>query len=99
MPSNPPASVKLEWEAATNNVAAITNYFVYYGEGSRQYEAKVNTGTNLNCTVYGLTRGTLYFFAVTSQDESGLESNFSGEISVQPNYIPSPPRIKSVTIQ
>lgn len=94
-PSNPPPMVKLAWDASTNNLVPITNYFVYRGQGSRQYDAKMTAGTNLTFTVPGLTRGTLYFFAATAQDANGLESDFSNEISCMPAFAPSPPRLKN----
>lgn len=94
-PSNPPPVAKLAWDASTNNLVPITNYFVYRGQGSRQYDAKMVVGTNLTFTVPGLTRGTLYFFAATAQDANGLESDFSNEISCMPAFAPSPPKLKN----
>lgn len=94
--TNPPTDVLIEWYAATNNLAPITNYFVYYGAGSREYETKIWVGTNLSCHVYNLTRGTTYYFTVTSQDINGLESNFGTEMCYAPEYLPSPARIKSI---
>jgi len=97
-PSNPPPSVKLAWDAATNNLTPITNYFLYYGQGSRQYTVKLVVGLNLTLTVPNLTRGTMYYFAATAQDANGMESDFSNEISWQPTYVPSPPRMKAPVV-
>ncbi len=72
------SSVTLAWNAsAASNLAG---YKVYYGQGSGDYGAYVQTGTT-TATVPGLIAGRTYYFAVTAYDTSGLESDYSSEIS------------------
>src|SRR5438874_1541181 len=73
-----PNSVTLAWNRSPGT--NIVGYKVYYGVASRTYTAVVSAGNSTNATVSGLTSGATYFFAVTSYDPSGLESDYSSEI-------------------
>ncbi|MGO8931084.1 MAG: Ig-like domain-containing protein [Limisphaerales bacterium] len=71
-------SVTLAWDpdAGTN----IAGYKIYYGVASRTYTSTNNVGNVTNATVSGLTAGTVYYFAATAYDTSGLESAYSTEV-------------------
>lgn len=87
VPTNPPPSVTLAWdaEAPANYIA---NYKVYYGPASATYTNSLSAGTNTTLTVSNLVRGATYYFAATATSTNGLESAFSSEVSAT---IPSPP--------
>jgi hypothetical protein len=72
-----PENVTLGWDA----LSGVAGYFVYDGVKSRTYTNLVNAGKNNFVTVSNLVPGTVYFFAATSYTASGLESDFSAELS------------------
>ena len=76
-------SATLTWDPVSD--ARVTGHRVYYGTGSRDYAQAKGAGVNAGgCTTYvvtGLDRGRTYYFAVTSYDSSGNESDFSNEAS------------------
>jgi len=76
----PPWSVTLAWDrsAGTN---AIANYNVYYGVASATYTNVVAAGTNTTVSISNLVNGTTYYFTATAVDPSGLESDYSTEVS------------------
>jgi hypothetical protein len=82
--------VSLAWDpvAETN----IAGYKLYYGVASRTYANTINVGSVTNATVSGLTAGTLYYFAATAYDTSGLESDYSTEV-VYTNPVATAPTI------
>lgn len=86
-------NVTLAWDASPSSPAVtITNYTVYYGPSSRNYTNVVLAGTNLTAVVQGLSAVTTYYFAATCNDATGLESDFSTEISyTTPRPKPLPP--------
>jgi hypothetical protein len=72
-------SATLNWDPSTNpNVAG---YKIYYGTLSHDYTNAVTVGNMTNATITGLLEGTIYFFAATTYDASGVESGFSNEAS------------------
>lgn len=77
-------SVTLAWDA--NPEPDVSAYVIHYGTSSRQYPYSTNVGNVTTATVYGLKEGTNYYFAVTAVNTSGLESNYSNEVT---NAIPS----------
>ena len=74
------ADVRLTWDA--NPETDIAGYRVYWGLGSRSYTTNATSGLNLANTVSGLADSTTYYFAVTAFNTSGLESDFSNEVTV-----------------
>lgn len=54
-------------------------YRVYYGPASGTYTNVVAVGNVTNAVVAGLTAGRKYYFAATSYNLLGLESEFSNE--------------------
>ncbi|MBW7957581.1 MAG: fibronectin type III domain-containing protein [Deltaproteobacteria bacterium] len=76
--------VALNW----NPVQGATGYKVYWltstGVSKTNYMGTAEaTGTSY--TVMGLSRGTTYYFVVTSLDSTGIESNESNEMSKKTN--------------
>jgi hypothetical protein len=76
----PPQSVTLAWDPSpcTNLIA---NYKVYYGVSSATYTNVVAAGTNTTVSISNLLNSTTYYFAATAIDSSGLESDYSPEVS------------------
>jgi hypothetical protein len=79
------ASVTLAWDPSPDPTAV--GYYVYHGVTSRNYPNKVNVGNVTTCTISNLVEGTTYYFAATTYDLAGLESDFSPEVSY---YVPIP---------
>jgi len=78
-----PASVSLAWDR--NPEADVVGYRIYYGLSSLQYTSSMNVGNLTTGVVPGLSNGVPYFFAVTALDATGLESDYSSEVSVTPS--------------
>jgi Fibronectin type III domain len=80
-------SVTVAWNPGGGPVAG---YNIYYGNQSRIYTNVVSTGATRSATIPDLTTGKTYFFAATSVDSSGVESDLSAEASyAMPSPIPT----------
>lgn len=95
------SSVSLAWDASTDPSAA--GYNVYFGSASRSYTNVVDAGNGTSVTVSTLVPGATYYFAATTYNASGLESDYSIEVSytVPPldmNHPPTLAIIPSLTI-
>ena len=93
------ASVTLQWDA--NPEPDIAGYTVYYGTASRTYPQSTNVGNVTLATVYGLTNGTTWFFAVTASNTNKLESDFSNEVTntwIVTNLSPTIQPVQAVTM-
>lgn len=77
-------SVTLAWDP--NPEPDVDSYTVYYGTAPRTYPQSTNVGNVTTATVYGLREGLTHYFAITARNTSGLESDFSNEVT---NAIPS----------
>jgi biotin carboxyl carrier protein len=90
------ASVTLRWDR--NDEPDIAGYRLYYGTTSHSYDDDVESSTT-TATISNLIVGKTYFFAVTAYDTTGLESDFSDEVSytVAPTPTPSPSPTPSPT--
>jgi len=71
------ASASLAWNAATG----VSGYRIHYGTSSGNYTASSTVGNTTSSTVPNLNDGTRYYFAVTAYDSSGVESDYSNEVS------------------
>lgn len=78
-------NVNLAWDS----VAGATGYRVHYGTSTGNYSASVDAMSATTVTVFGLTDGTTYFFAVKAYNSSST-SAFSNEVSAIPTSSPSP---------
>ncbi len=72
-------SVVLAWDASPD--AAVVGYRVYFGPGSGNYTNSATIGNATSATFNNLVDGATYYFAAVSYDASGVESDFSNEIS------------------
>ena len=68
------ASTTLQWNASSDNVS-VAGYYIYVN-GFKSY-----TTSNLNFTLYGLTKGQSYYFSVRAFDPSGNISPASNQVS------------------
>ncbi len=82
-----PGEAFLQWDAGSSS---ISGYRIYYGQQSHQYEQPKGGGVDVgltetpghpNYTVKNLKSGQTYYFAVTTYDAAGIESNYSEEVS------------------
>jgi hypothetical protein len=64
----------------------VDHYNLYYGTAPGAYVASVSTDTT-NAFVEGLSGWTTYYFAVTSVDTNGVESDFSTEAGLRPSLL------------
>ncbi len=72
-------SVTLTWDPNTDT--NVVGYKIYFGGTSQVYTNSISVGNVTNTTITGLLDGTTYFFAATTYDASGVESDFSNEAS------------------
>ena len=70
--------VVLAWDP--NPEPDIAGYIIYYGVKSRKYDKKVDVG-NVTSGSVNLEEKATYYFAATAYNTSGLESDFSNEVS------------------
>jgi hypothetical protein len=86
----PPASygVAIAWNGRPGT--EVAGYRVYYGVATGEYTNSVMVGNVTSSTVTGLASGVTYFFAITAIGVTGLESDFSSEVS----YVPGIPTIR-----
>ena len=78
----PPPSVTLAWDPSAP-ATDVAGYFIYYGAGTRNYTNLVDVGLGTNGVVSNLVAGTTYYFAMTAYTSSGLESDYSSEVTWQ----------------
>ena len=78
----PPQSATLAWDPSPGT-NVIANYNLYYGVASAPYTNVVAAGTNTTMSISNLVAGTTYYFAATAVDTSGLESDYSTEVSAR----------------
>lgn len=78
-----PGSAVLEWSGTSD--PRVSGYRVYVGTSSGNYLQSrgrgINVGAATRGSVSGLNSGQTYYFAVTSHDGAGNESDFSAEAS------------------
>jgi hypothetical protein len=73
-------TLSLAWNASKDK--QVTGYYLHYGTASSNYTARINVAKKKpSLTVPGLKEGMTYYFAVTSYDSQGVESQPSKEIS------------------
>jgi len=76
----------LSWDTPLKNadgslLTDLQGYKVYYGVSSGNYTQMIDVGNVNLYTLSGLTKGTTYFFTVTTYNSSGIESNYAVEDS------------------
>ena len=85
--------VVLEWDKSPDTFYTITSYRVFWGVLSKSYTNTVDRGTNLTCIMSNLMAGNTYYAAATALDISGLESDYSNEVSF---FTPSITNVTSI---
>jgi hypothetical protein len=93
---SPLNSVMLAWDASES--IRVNGYRVYWGPASHTYTNSVDAGADLSVIVPRLLSGTNYYFAATAYNASGLESDYSDEVSCVVPFRTFPPRTNIVTI-
>jgi len=83
-----PPSVTLAWDRSPST--DVVGYRVYLGPASRRYTNSVYVGNVTSNVISGLTSGVFYYLAVTAIDATGLESDFSSEVT----YSPAGPKVE-----
>jgi hypothetical protein len=78
------AQITLAWDESD----AAAGYKIYSGTASNNYTWVVDVGNTLSYTTANLTDGYTYYFAATAYDASGLESDYSDEVSYSANTVP-----------
>src|SRR6185503_18788678 len=71
--------VTLAWDA--NLETDLAGYKAYYGTSSRAYSFVADAANVTSLTISNLQEGLTYYFAATAYNTSGLESDFSAEVS------------------
>jgi hypothetical protein len=72
-------NVSLAWDASPD--PDVVGYYIYYGAASGDFTNRVSVGNVTSTTVSNLVEGANYYFAATARNTSGLESDFSNEVS------------------
>jgi hypothetical protein len=87
------SSVTLTWDASLDPTAA--GYKIYYGVASRVYTNSIDVGNTTVTTIPNLVAGNTYYFAATTYNSSGLESDYSTETSytLPPIVVNVPPTL------
>jgi len=94
-----PPSVVLDWDASVD--PTVAGYNLYYGSASRGYTNVVAAGAATTAAVSNLTVGATYYFAATTYNLAGLESDYSAEVSYTvpaPNAAPTLDPLGNLTI-
>ena len=98
IPTNPPPTITLAWNASVPWTNGPLSYTLYYGPASATYTNSISAGTNLTATVNNLVRGATYFFTVTATATNGLVSLPSIEVSaIIPTPAPPPTVLRIIT--
>jgi hypothetical protein len=72
-------TLTLEWDPSPD--PDVAGYRLYYGGLSQQYTNLIEVGPATLAVVDNLLDGATYYFAVTSVNAAGLESDYSGEVA------------------
>jgi hypothetical protein len=71
--------ITLAWDPSPD--PAVVGYNLYFGPASRTYTNMIQVGGANLATISNLVSGVPYYFAATSYDAAGLESDYSDEAS------------------
>ena len=81
-----PATVTLAWDPSPD--PSVVGYRLYYGIASLTYTNFVEVDQGTTVTISNLTGGLVYYFAATTVDVTGLESDFSTEVAYAVGALP-----------
>ncbi len=91
LPSRAGINVSLVWDSgADSNVAG---YKIYYGTTSHNYTSSVDVGKVTQASIAIPSGNKTYYFAATTYDASGLESDYSNEATYAPAPDYKPPTL------
>ena len=84
-PTTATGSVSLAWDVPTTYndgtpATGMVGFKIYYGTSSRMYTHIIDVKNMSSHTINSLFHGT-YYFAITAYDSSGIESDYSTELS------------------
>lgn len=82
-------SISLTWNPSVDSTVA--GYRVYYGVASHAYAYSVDVGNVTKAVIPGLAASTTYYFAATTYDVDGNESDFSNEAMLGGGVVNPPP--------
>lgn len=76
----------LAWTAPTTNsdgtqINDLLGFKIYYGTAHAAYGVSIDVGGNTSYQIDNLAAGTTYYFTVTAYNTSGIESDYSLEVS------------------
>jgi hypothetical protein len=89
------ATVTLAWDPPGPPVD-VASYNIYYGITTGVYTNVLLAGNSTNATVSGLVGSTTYYFAATTVDTLGLESDFSNEATFSAPTVNQPPTLAAL---
>ncbi len=72
-------TVSLQWRPSEE--ADVAGYKLYFGNESYTYSGNVDVGNVTSYTLTGLDEGKVHYFAATAYNRSGVESEFSNQVS------------------
>ncbi len=76
------AEAKLAWDPPTVSTDLV-GYMIHYGTASRSYSMAIDVGNVTSYTVSNLLDGKTYYFSATANNAAHVESELSGEVSLQ----------------
>jgi chitinase len=87
------AEVHLAWDVLETDAEASTltnaaGYKLYYGRAGQSYEFVLDVGKVASYTLDGLEEGQPYYITVTAYDATGVESDFSNEVTALASSTP-----------
>ena len=83
---NATGSVSLAWNTPSTYIdgtpaTSEVGFKVFYGTASREYTHVIDVKNVPSCSINSLYPGTTYYFAITAYDSTGIESDYSTELS------------------
>jgi hypothetical protein len=86
--------VTLGWYASLDTT--VRGYAIYFGATNQTAPARIDTGTNLSCTISNLVVGTTYRLYAVSYNAQGVESLPSNQVQFTPTQaaVPGGPRLQ-----
>jgi hypothetical protein len=80
LPALQSASIPLAWSPSID--PGVVGYKIYWWPAAGGATNSVDVGNVTKTTITGLTEDTTYYFAATSYDTNGVESDFSNQIEL-----------------
>ena len=89
LPAFATTSISLNWKPSVDSTVA--GYRIYYGVASHAYAHSVDVGNVTKAAISGLAGNTTFYFAATTYDVYGNESDFSNEARLGAGVVNPPP--------